>query len=185
LYVGSSALTFGPSFVNTVRVHPDAAFTSFVRTHGRQLARTATLLAGDPASGEDLLQAALAQTYVRWRSRRDIADLEQYVRVVLVRTQISWRRRLSSTELPTDLAPYEDAGPDIADRFVERGRLLAALQQLSSKQRATLVLRFFDDLSEADTATALGCSAGSVKQHTARGLARLRELLGDEAVRLA
>lgn len=165
--------------------HTDAEFVAFVRTHGRALARTATLIAGDRVAGEDLLQTALAQTYVRWRRRDDIADLEQYVRVVLVRAHISWRRRLSSTEHPYDLTPEEVVAPDIADRMVDRGLLLSALRQLPPKQRATLVLRYFDDLSEADTAKALGCSTGSVKQHSTRGLARLRALLGDDAAALA
>ena len=160
----------------------DEEFVTFVRVHGRALARTATLIAGDRLAGEDLLQTALAQTYARWNDKRDIEDLEQYVRVVLVRAQISWRRRLSSTERPLDLAPDDAPTPDIADRMVDRGVLLAALQQLPPKQRATLVLRFFDDLSEADTAKALGCSAGSVKQHSTRGLAKLRSLLGADAV---
>jgi RNA polymerase sigma-70 factor (sigma-E family) len=160
-------------------VTDDQDFVDFVRQHGRALARTATLIAGDPVAGEDLLQTALAQTYARWRGRDDIADLEQYVRVVLVRTHISWRRRMSSTEHVVDLDLPEDPQPDIADRMVDRGVLLAALRQLPPKQRATLVLRFFDDLSEADTARALGCSTGSVKQHSTRGLAKLRALLGD------
>lgn len=161
----------------------DAVFVAFVRARGRALARTATLLAGDPVAGEDLLQTALAQTYARWRGNRDITDLEPYVRVVLVRAQISWRRRLSSTEQPAgQWYDDESCGPDIAERLVERGVLLEALQQLAPKQRATLVLRYFDDLSEADTARALGCSTGSVKQHATRGLARLRLLLGDAVV---
>ena len=158
----------------------DAEFVAFVRQHGRALARTATLIAGDPTAGEDLLQTALAQTYARWRGKDDIEDLEQYVRVVLVRAHISWRRRMSSTEHVVDLAPTEEPQPDIADRMVDRGVLLGALRQLPPKQRATLVLRFFDDLSEADTAKALGCSTGSVKQHSTRGLAKLRALLGDQ-----
>jgi RNA polymerase sigma-70 factor (sigma-E family) len=160
----------------------DEEFVAFVRARGRALARTATLVAGDPVAGEDLLQTALAQTYVRWRRGADIEDLERYVRVVLVRAHISWRRRLSSTEHPHDLPPEEVAGPDIAERMVQRGVLLDALRQLPPKQRAALVLRFFDDLSEADTAAALGCSAGSVKQHTSRGLARLRALLDPSVV---
>jgi RNA polymerase sigma-70 factor (sigma-E family) len=160
----------------------DAQFVAFVRARGRALARTATLIAGDPVAGEDLLQTALALTYARWRAKDDIADLEQYVRVVLVRAQISWRRRLSSTEQPTDSGFVEHACPDIAERFVDRRVLLAALRQLPAKQRATLVLRYFDDLSEADTARILGCSTGSVKQHSTRGLARLRALLPDTAV---
>ena len=160
----------------------DSRFESFVRAYGRSLARTATLIAGSPFAGEDLLQTALAQTYAQWRRRRDITDLEQYVRVVLVRTHISWRRRLSSTEHPVDIPPEEHTSPDIAERYVERRVLLAALQELAPRQRAALVLRYFDDLSEADTARALGCSTGAVKQHTTRGLNRLRQLLTTDLV---
>ncbi len=162
-------------------IHADEPFSAFVRAHGRSLARTASLLAGGPTAGEDLLQTALAQTYARWRGRGDIDDLEEYVKVVMVRAQISWRRRLASRELPFELAGPEAAGPDIADRLVQRGVLLEALRQLPPRQRATLVLRFFDDLSEADTARLLGCSPGSVKQHSTRGLARLRTLVADRA----
>jgi RNA polymerase sigma-70 factor (sigma-E family) len=178
-----SAAANTPGVRNDLRVTSgdDEAFVAFVRARGRALARTATLIAGDPVAGEDLLQTALAQTYARWNGKPDIVDLEQYVRVVLVRAQVSWRRRLSSTERPT--ADFADtAGPDIADRLVDRGVLLTALQQLAPRQRATLVLRYFDDLSEADTARILGCSAGSVKQHSTRGLAKLRQLLGDDLV---
>ena len=169
------------SSARLVKTAAEQEFIAFVRAHGRALARTATLIAGDATAGEDLLQTALARTYVRWTTAADIEDLEAYVRVVLVRAHISWRRRLSSTELVRDVAPEELTAPDIADRLVDRGLLLGALQKLPPKQRAALVLRYFDDLSEADTAAALGCSAGSVKQHTSRGLARLRQLLGAEA----
>ena len=160
----------------------DDKFVAFVKAHGRALARTATLITGDPVAGEDLLQTALAQTYARWRRCRDIDDLEQYVRVVLVRAHISWRRRMSSGEVTHDLDPEEHLGPDIAERLVDRRVLLQALRRLPPKQRAALVLRYFDDLSEAATAAALGCSQGSVKQHTSRGLARLRTLIGSELV---
>lgn len=160
----------------------DARFVDFVRAHGRSLARTATLIAGDPVAGEDLLQTALAQVYVRCKASDDIEDLERYVRVVLVRAQISWRRRLSSTELPAGIGFEETSAPDIADGLVDRRLLLAVLRKLPAKQRATLVLRFLDDLSEAETARIIGCSKGAVKQHTSRGLAKLRELLGAEVI---
>ena len=166
----------------------DEQFVAFVRARGRALARSATLITGNPVAGEDLLQTALAQTYARWRIKPDIDELERYVRVVLVRAHLTWQRRKSSDELPAELGlglssggeVTHDVAPDIAERFVDRAVLLAALQRLAPKQRAALVLRFFDDLSEADTAQALGCSTGSVKQHTTRGLAKLRLLLGSE-----
>lgn len=159
----------------------DESFVAFVRQRGRGLARTATLIAGDPVAGEDLLQTALANVYTRWH-RGPIDNPEEYVRTTLVREHISWRRRRMSTEVPVASADVDRLGPDIADRLVDRGVLLHALAQLAPKQRAALVLRYFDDLSEADTAKALGCSTGSVKQHTTRGLAKLRTLLPAEAI---
>jgi RNA polymerase sigma-70 factor (sigma-E family) len=163
-----------------VREDHDSEFVQFVRTSGAALARTAVLLTGDPALGEDLLQTALALTFVRWRSSPDIVELEAYVRRVLVTANASWRRRRTNSELPTATPLYEQLDDDIAPDLVERQRVLQALQRLPHQQRAVLVLRYFDDLSEADTAKALGCSPGSVKTHTSRGLARLRSLLSQD-----
>ena len=162
------------------RAASDESFVAFVRARGRALARTATLIAGDDVAGEDLLQTALANVYTRWH--RGIENPEEYVRTTLVRTHISLRRRLMTTERPIGSAVVDAEGPDIAERLVDRDVLLAALAQLAPKQRAALVLRYFDDLSEADTARALGCSTGSVKQHTTRGLAKLRTLLPEGVV---
>ena len=154
----------------------DEEFTAFVRARGPALARTACFLAGDVTRGEDLLQSALAATYVRWRSMPDIESLEAYVRRALVRSNAAWWRRRVSSELPVDVLP-DRAVADATEGVVERDALMAALRRLPARQRAAVVLRFYDDLSEARTAELLGCSAGSVKQHTSRGLARLRELL--------
>jgi RNA polymerase sigma-70 factor (sigma-E family) len=161
----------------------DAEFTAFVRECGGALTRTAYFLTADRHLAEDLVQTALAETYVRWPGIRDTAKAEAYARRVLVNANAAWWRRRSATEVPVSSAP-DAARPDDTAAVTERAPLLDALRQLPARQRAAVVLRFYDDLSEAETARALGCSVGSVKRHTARGLDRLRRLVdGDESVR--
>jgi RNA polymerase sigma-70 factor (sigma-E family) len=151
-------------------------FTAFVEDRGTTLARTAYLIAGDEHRAEDVLQTALAETYVRWHKLRRPEAAEAYVRRAIVTANAAWWRRRSSRETPHDDLPHGVLS-DQADELVVRHTLLPLLRQLSPRQRAVIVLRFFDDLSEAETAKALGCSAGAVKQHTARGLERLRVLM--------
>ena len=155
----------------------DADFTAFVRARGAALSRTAYFLAGDQHLAEDLVQTALAETYVRWHAIR--GDAEPYARRALVSANAAWWRRRSASEVPVHATP-DAPGPDDTAAVAERERVLAALRLLPARQRAALVLRFYDDLSEADTARAMGCSPGSVKRHTARGLDKLRRLLGEE-----
>jgi len=102
------------------------------------------------------------------------------VRRVLVTTAASWRRRRATQEI-VSLPAADPAGPDDTDAVAERRRMSDALAQLPPRMRAVLVLRYAEDLSEATTAEALGCSLATVKSQTARGLARLRALLGAEA----
>lgn len=154
----------------------DAAFTAFVREHGPALARTAYFLTGDLDLADDLVQTALAEVYVRWASIQDAAAVEAYARRVLVSANAAWWRRRSAREVPTADLPELQVDDDAA-AVADRVPLVAALRQLTPRQRAAVVLRFYDDLSEADTAKALGCSVGSVKRHTARGLDRLRRLV--------
>ena len=158
----------------------DEAFTAFVRDRGPALARSAYLLCGDPGRAEDLLQTALTATYLRWHTLRDPAKADVYVRRVLATTHAGWHRLRRSSEVCLADIP-ELPGTDGTDDLVQRRVLLEALQQLPARQRAALVLRFYDDLSEAAVAQILGCSTGAVKRHTHRGLARLRTLLGAAA----
>jgi RNA polymerase sigma-70 factor (sigma-E family) len=140
------------------------------------LLRTAYLLTGDRGHAEDLLQTALIKTYRHW-SRIDHDDPTAFVRRVLVTTHAGWRRRLRVSEFVSStplLAGDLQQAPDLGERDV----MTAALAQLPPRMRAVLVLRYWEDLSEAGTAEALGCSVNTVKTHTSRGLARLRELLG-------
>jgi len=160
----------------------DEEFGRFVAARGRSLCRAAYLLTGDWQSGEDLVQEALARTYQRRNRLRDASAFEPYARKVLVTQFLSWRRRRWHGELPhgavADLPRPPNAEP--ADgglgEVEDRSGLWPALRELSPQQRAVLVLRYYEDLTEADIAAALGCSPGAVKTHAARGLERLRRI---------
>ncbi|GHJ49583.1 hypothetical protein Cs7R123_69250 [Catellatospora sp. TT07R-123] len=149
----------------------DSGFEEFVRVRSHVLLRTAYALTRDHALAEDLLQTALARSWSAWR--RIDGDPEPYVRAVLANTYNSWWRRRWHGEQPTEVLP-ETVGGAPQDRVAERDGVWQALGRLSRQQRTVLVLRYFEDMSEADIAWALGISAGAVKSHAAKGLARLR-----------
>ncbi|HUD39435.1 MAG TPA: SigE family RNA polymerase sigma factor [Streptosporangiaceae bacterium] len=152
-------------------------FCHFVAARGASLCRTAYLLTGDWQAGEDLVQEALAKTYLRRRRLRDQSALEPYTRKVLMTLFLSSRRRQWSKELPFAELPDHAGAPAPAsiDEFAERDGLWQALAELPAQQRAVLVLRYFEDRSEAEIAAALNCPPGTVKSHAARGLDRLRK----------
>ena len=149
----------------------EAGFADFVEQWSPALMRVAFLLTGDRWLAEDLLQTALLKTSRRWSSIADHQAAYPYVRRVLVTTYAGWRRRRRVSEVLTDALPERLAtdGDEAAP-----GRAVAALDALPPRMRAVIVLRYYEDLSEADTAAALGCSTGSVKSQASRGLARLR-----------
>jgi RNA polymerase sigma-70 factor (sigma-E family) len=159
----------------------DVGFDSFVRHHGQELCRSAFLLTGDRQLAEDLVQMALAKVAVRWHRVVAKGEPMPYVRTVVVRMAIAWRRRRWHGEIPTSPMPETSGSTERVGESDSRDRLRRALLLVPARQRATLVLRFYEDLSEADTATAMGCSLGTVKSQTAKGLARLRTLLADES----
>jgi RNA polymerase sigma-70 factor (sigma-E family) len=153
-------------------------FASFVARRSTALLRTAYLLTGDRGHAEDLLQTALIKTHRHWHRITDREDPTAFVRRVLVTTHAGWRRRMRFAEFVSAtplLGGAEDPGLDLGDR----DRVATALAQLPPRMRAVLVLRYFEDLSEAGTAEVLGCSVNTVKTHTTRGLARLRVLLAE------
>lgn len=153
----------------------DAAYVEFVHTRSRALLRTAVLLTnGDRARAEDLVQTALTRAYVSWRRLREPAAAEAYVRRILVNAAINeGRRRRRRPEVLLDLVP-DIAATDEGDSLTVTLGLWAELSALSPQQRAVLVLRYYEDMSEAEIATTLGCAPGTVKSHAARGLATLR-----------
>ncbi|MGY1806862.1 SigE family RNA polymerase sigma factor [Blastococcus sp. SYSU D00669] len=157
----------------------DDAFRRFVVQQRRSLLRTAYLLTGDHGHAEDLVQTALLKTYRHWGRISARGEPTAYVRRVLVTTHTSWRRRLSSTEQVIEAVPDRAERPQ-ADRDEQ---LLAALRTLPPRMRAVVVLRFYEDRSEADTAELLGCSVGTVKTQSSRAVARLRTLLTSGASR--
>ena len=154
------------------------SFEEFVQACSPRLFRTALLLAGqDRAAAEDLLQLALERAYRHWARVCRSGDPERYVQRILANASNDrWRR---AARRPERLLRPGDAGPlaqDQSDAVAERDFLMRALAALPPRQRTVLVLRYFNDLSEAEIADALACSIGTVKIYASRGLARLREI---------
>jgi RNA polymerase sigma-70 factor (sigma-E family) len=155
-------------------------FEEYVATRSRALLRSAVLMTGDRRQAEDLLQSALLKTWRSWPRVQRADDPDAYVRRILLNDYLKGRDRKWHGETPS---PLDDQPLD--DRWLgsveDRAVLSDALAQLPPGQRAVLVLRYFDDLTEGQTANALECSVGTVKSQSHRALARLRELLALEA----
>ena len=151
----------------------DGGFTEFVHSRWASLVRLAYPVTLDMQRAEDIAQEALVKLWFAWQKVRD-ENPDGYVRTVLVRLALSSRRRRWHGERPTDLLPEQAASTQFADETDRRLDIIALLAQLSPRQRAVVVLRFLEDLSEHEVAALLGCSPGSVKQHTSRALAKLR-----------
>jgi RNA polymerase sigma-70 factor (sigma-E family) len=156
----------------------DEAFAAFVSANAASLLRTAHLLVGDPHRAEDLLQTALTKAYVHWDRIRHQDAARGYVRKILANTATSWWRRKSSREQPVERIP-EVGVPDRSGESDAAEEIWSYLSQLPKRQRTVLVLRFYEDMSEAAVADVLGISRGTAKSSASRGLARLRELMGE------
>jgi RNA polymerase sigma-70 factor (sigma-E family) len=151
----------------------DAAFRDYVLTRGTALLRVGIMLTGNRADAEDLVQAALAKTYLAWDKINDLAALDAYVRRAMVNTHISWWRRRKFEEYPTDELPDQV----IADHARESDTaevVRRALDRLPDRMRAAVMLRYFEDMTEPEIAAALGVSLGTVKSTVSRAVARLR-----------
>ncbi|WP_430499869.1 SigE family RNA polymerase sigma factor [Micromonospora trifolii] len=159
-------------------------FREFVAARSAALLRTAYLLTGDWATAEDLLQTALTKTYLAWKRLGGIEAVEPYARRVMVNTSTSWWRRRWHGERPTEVLP-ERAGVDEIEQQLDRDLLWRHLRELPNRQRAVLVLRYYEDMSEAQTAAMLDISPGTVKSQASRALATLRRRLGADAPELA
>jgi RNA polymerase sigma-70 factor (sigma-E family) len=160
----------------------DSEFVAFARRRGPHHLRTAVLLTGDWHTAEDLVQTCLAKLYRVWHRLDTDVDPDGYLRRMLVNTQRSWWRARWRQEAPVEVVPDRAIEGDGQERHALADTVRRALAALPVRQRAVLVLRYFEDLSEAQVADLLGCSVGTVKTHTSRGIRRLRELLGDELV---
>jgi RNA polymerase sigma-70 factor (sigma-E family) len=140
--------------------------------------RTAYLLTGDRGRAEDLVQQTLVKVHRRWSHIASVESPYAYTRAALVNESTSWWRRRRVAETLGEIPAHADRDPSDGFGAVDtRDELARAVLQLPPRMRAVVVLRYFDDLSEAETAAALGMSAGSVKSQASRGLARLREVL--------
>jgi RNA polymerase sigma-70 factor (sigma-E family) len=162
----------------------DERFAVYVRDRGEHHLRVAVLLTGDWHAAQDLVQASLVKLYRVWPRLRVDGDPDAYLRRIMVNTQRSWWRARWRRELPAAQLPEGINGDDIAERQAVGALVRQALAGLSRQQRAVLVLRYCEDLPEAEVAEILGCSVGTVKTHAHRGVATLRERLGGEFGRL-
>ncbi len=159
-----------------MRAGDEQQYTAFVLASSARLRRVAYLVCGDWHRAEDAVQHAYVRLYQTWSRVQDPAAMERYVRVTAVRWLIDesrrpWRRERAHAAVPDRAAPDADptAGLDVRD----------ALSKVPPRQRAALVLRFYEGYDVAETAALLGVTPGTVKSQTARGLATLRALLGE------
>ncbi len=158
----------------------DPSFREYVATRSASLLRMAYLLTHNRADAEDLVQAALAKAYQAWDRIEDRGAVDGYVRRAMVNTHISWWRRRRVEEYPTDDIP-EQAVADHAGDSELQDALRRAIERLPRRMRAAVVLRYYEDMSEAEIADVLGVSQGTVKSTVSRAVAKLRidaELLG-------
>ena len=153
----------------------DADFTAYLQARQGRLLRTAYLLTGDQHQAEDLLQTSLAKLYLAWDKVRDRESVDAYVRRIMVNENNSlWRRGWKRREAPTDAVPEGRPFHDVYDEGLGAA-VWDVVSTLPRKARAVVVLRYYEQLSEAETAAVLGISVGTVKSQTSRALAALRE----------
>ncbi|MBP0455021.1 MULTISPECIES: SigE family RNA polymerase sigma factor [unclassified Kitasatospora] len=157
------------------RQRQDAEFSAFVIGNSGQLIRLAELLTGDPHRARDIVQSALERAYLHWH-RITADDPTAYVRRIVVNQHRDWWRRLRNRELPTDRTPERPGREDLAERQAQQALLHQALATLTRRERTVVVLRYYGDLSEADTAAELGIAPGTVKSTLHRALSKLRAL---------
>jgi RNA polymerase sigma-70 factor (sigma-E family) len=158
-------------------VKADSDLAQFVQAQYAVLLRTAFLLTGSAHEAEDLVQASLLKAMRHWRR---IDEPLPYVRRIMANLHVSRWRRHRAREVLSSIVPDRHER-DATDGVADREALLAALRRLPPRTRAVIVLRYWVDLSEADTADVLGCTVGTVKSTASRGLARLRDAMGPQA----
>jgi RNA polymerase sigma-70 factor (sigma-E family) len=160
-------------------VKDSSAFAEFAHARHGALYRYAYLLAGDRGLADDLVQEALTKTYIAWRKLRDPANAEAYARKAITSTAITWwRRKYWHAERPRDDVPEQ---PGAAEDSTARLWLWEELSRLPPRQRAAIVLRYYEDLTLAQTAEILDCSIGTVKSQVSDALKNLRTRLGADA----
>jgi RNA polymerase sigma-70 factor (sigma-E family) len=166
-----------------VNAADEADFTAFVANRSTALLSFAHVLTGDRHDAEDVVQTALAATALGWHRVRSRDNPEGYVRRAIVTTHLNRQRRRPWRERPSADVPEPPAPPALGDDLDERDAMWRVLATLPARQRAVLVLRYYEDLSEADIADVLGCSRGTVKSQAAKALDRLRQSFTPEEAR--
>jgi RNA polymerase sigma-70 factor (sigma-E family) len=154
----------------------DDEFAAFVVGALPRLLRFGNMLTGDPAAAEDLVQTALGRSWRAWRLRQ-INDPQAFVRKVMVNSYASWYRRHGSRESLVAISADAISIDDAAGRIDDRDAVCRALLTLPPRQRAVIVLRYYEELSEPEIAAVMGTSRGTVKSQSARAMRRLAELL--------
>ena len=149
-------------------------FDEAVASSERRLLRLALMLSGGVHSAEDLVQTVLARAHRRWDRIGSLDQPDAYLSKMVVNEFLSWRRLRKNQELPLAELPDTPAGDDVSARHAQRDAAWRLLADLPRQQRAVLVLRFYEDLSDDEIATILGCATGTVRSHASRGLATLR-----------
>lgn len=167
----SSHTRQGMSVGNTER---EVDFSAYVRARQTSLARFAYLLTGDPHSAEDLVQSSLAKVYGKWDHISTVESPDAYVRKVMVNEHTTWWRRAWRHRERTDSELIRVMDPAAAPVTGHDSELWAHVRSLAPQQRAAVVLRYYEDLTEAQTAEILGVSVGTVKSHTSRAISSLR-----------
>ena len=161
----------------------DQDFAEFVVARWTALYRLSYLLTASPAAAEDLLQTSLEKAYVRWSRIGGMEHAEAYVRRIIANTYVSGRRRAWSREEPRDHMP--ETASSVEGALLDRALLWPLVCALPARQRAVIVLRYYEDLSEADIATTLGCAPGTVKSQSSAAMKALRRALSAAGVREA
>jgi RNA polymerase sigma-70 factor (sigma-E family) len=171
-------MAIGEHVLAMVRDGTDApSFAAVFNAHHRSAVRLAYLLVSDPDQAEDVVAEAFAKVYVRWR-KGDVRDVGSYLRRAVANEANSKLRRRYLERRVGERRSGDDRGVrTVDDGAADRDEVWQAIQRLPQRQRAAVVLRYYEDLSEAETAEVLGCSVGNVKSQTSRGLARLQELI--------
>ncbi|MFC4334865.1 SigE family RNA polymerase sigma factor [Salininema proteolyticum] len=156
----------------------DDEFRDYVEARSAGLHRIAYLLSGDWSTAEDLVQTALTKTYLSWSRIRDRESIDAYARRVLYNTNVSWWRKRSNREQPVDRFPDRGAADDFTEELARREYMWKQVATLPKRQRAVIVLRYYENKTDKDIAAFLGVSLGTVKSQASRALASLRKRMG-------
>lgn len=170
-------MTLRDDLGSAITSHPPSDFRSFASTRSRRLHQVAYLLCGDWHLANDVVQETLAKAFQHWQRVLRAESPDAYVRRMLINEmRRHWRSR-HDVVVPADALDWQTPVPDTAEAVMRRADLLQALQTLPERQRAAVVLRYLEGMSQRETAAALGCSEGTVKSHTFRALNALRTVL--------